>query len=223
MIEALVLDLDDTIYLERDYVRSGFRAVAEHLQEEGVATESAIFEFLWGHFSTGGRGDAFDRLIEECEVAADVASVETLVAVYRSHVPRVGLAEPEAFSKLVDAPIQLALISDGWLTAQQAKFAALDLGEVFSVVAFTDEWGREFWKPHHRAFARIESELGLRGAELVYVADNPAKDFIAPNQRGWLTVRLRMPDQLHFTSEPKSPVAAPAREVSSLALLPELL
>jgi hypothetical protein len=29
------------------------------------------------------------------------------------------------------------------------------------------------------------------------VADNPAKDFVAPHRLGWRTVRVRRPDSLH--------------------------
>ncbi len=223
MIKALVLDLDDTIYLEREYVQSGFRAVAEYLEEEGVTSADAIFDSLWGHFSRGGRGDAFDRLMEQFDIASDTASVNTLVSLYRDHDPRIGLAEPGPFSELLNAPVVLALISDGWLDTQKAKLRALDLDDSFSAVVFTDQWGRDYWKPHHRAFERVERDLGLDGKALAYVADNPAKDFIAPNQREWLTVRLRLPGQLHYADEPEAPTASPAREVSSLAQLLDLL
>ena len=39
-IHAVVFDLDDTLYLERYYVRSGYRAVAEHLQQLMAARPS---------------------------------------------------------------------------------------------------------------------------------------------------------------------------------------
>lgn len=222
MIEAMVLDLDDTIYLEREYVQSGFRAVAEYIEEAGVGTADTHFDSLWRHFLAGGRGDAFDRLVEQFEIAGG-ARVETLVSLYREHVPSIALAEPGPFSELLDAPIALALISDGWLDTQKAKLRALDLDDSFSVVVFTDQWGRDYWKPHHRAFEKVERELGLKGKELAYVADNPAKDFIAPNQRNWLTVRLRRPGQLHYAEEPETPTASPEREISSLGHLLDLL
>ena len=33
--------------------------------------------------------------------------------------------------------------------------------------------------------------------QFAYVADNPQKDFAAPLQLGWLTVRIRRPGSLH--------------------------
>ena len=41
-IDTVIFDLDDTLYSEKDYVRSGFRAVAEAFPE--IPT---IYEELW--------------------------------------------------------------------------------------------------------------------------------------------------------------------------------
>src|SRR5690606_10373283 len=51
--------------------------------------------------------------------------------------------------------------------------------------------------PHPAAFERLERELGLAGPCCAHVADNPAKDFVAPRRLGWRTVRVRRPGGLH--------------------------
>ena len=35
--------------------------------------------------------------------------------------------------------------------------------------------------------------LGRSGDRFVYVGDNPAKDFVAPNAMGWTTIMIRRP------------------------------
>ena len=57
MIRAIVLDLDDTLYLERDYVRSGFTHVA-YLEARGLANSAEVFAFLWAGFEAGERHHA---------------------------------------------------------------------------------------------------------------------------------------------------------------------
>ncbi|HEX6222335.1 MAG TPA: hypothetical protein VF115_14690, partial [Acidimicrobiia bacterium] len=69
---------------------------------------------------------------------------------------------------------------------------------------------------HPRAFEMVETRLGLSGDRLAYVADNPAKDFIAPNDRGWTSIRVRIEGQLHYLAEPRHRQARPRLEVSSL-------
>lgn len=92
----------------------------------------------------------------------------------------------------------LSLVSDGALASQRAKVQALQLEEWFEgPIVLTDTWGRSFWKPHHRAFEYVRDHLGLPADRMVYIADNPHKDFVAPRALEWRTIRLRLPGQLH--------------------------
>ena len=51
---AVVFDLDDTLYAERDYVRGGYQAVAEHLRSHLGCTE-VLEDWLWRRFISGLR------------------------------------------------------------------------------------------------------------------------------------------------------------------------
>jgi len=55
-----VLDIDDTLYLERDYVRSGFCAVGRWLAEHQNVED--FFERAWALFEAGARGNIFDTV-----------------------------------------------------------------------------------------------------------------------------------------------------------------
>ena len=46
-------------------------------------------------------------------------------------------------------------------------------------------------KPHPFAFEQMSARLGVSPSACVYVADNPLKDFIAPNRLGWRTVQIK--------------------------------
>jgi len=60
LVDVVVFDLDDTLYLERDYVRSGFRAVDAWLASRGIL---GFFGEAWANFENGLRGKAFDRAL----------------------------------------------------------------------------------------------------------------------------------------------------------------
>ena len=58
---GVVFDLDDTLYLERDYVKSGFRAVAKTAVKHTGTSADEAFNFLWNEFTAGVRGSSFNR------------------------------------------------------------------------------------------------------------------------------------------------------------------
>src|SRR5207249_9586322 len=91
----------------------------------------------------------------------------------------------------VCARARTAIISDGPLAAQQRKVEALGLQAWFDPILLTDRWGRDFWKPHERAFREIEALTAAGGAACAYLGDNPQKDFVAPSRLGWRAGRGR--------------------------------
>jgi putative hydrolase of the HAD superfamily len=224
MIEAVALDLDDTLYLERDFVRSGFRAVAARLAER-VDPRRDWFAELWRGFEAGVRGDAFNRVLAAARVKVDAALVEDLVRCYREHRPTVRPPEDvvPALEALGLAPDRLGVISDGPVAMQRGKLAALGLERFFGHVIVTDAWGPEFRKPHPRAFVEFERRTATAPGACAYVADNPAKDFVAPKGRGWTTVRIIRPGGLH-AAEPSAPgeVDRTVRDLRELRTLPGL-
>ena len=197
MARAVVFDLDDTLYPERDYVRSGYRAVARHLDRK-LGRREPFEQWLWDRFCRGQSDRAFDGLSEAFGLGLDADQIRQLVEVYREHRPRI---RPRRFVPDLLAHLRslgpVGLISDGFLPAQQHKLEALGLTESFDCVLFTESIGRQFWKPHPIAFERMAERLGCRHADCLYVGDNPAKDFDAPNRLGWRTVQLALSRMLH--------------------------
>ncbi len=214
-----VFDIDDTLYLEREYVRSGFRAVAHWAREEfGVA---GLAERCRQLFIDGHRGTIFNVAFAELGMPTDQQTLNDAIHVYRHHRPEICLL-PDA-RQLLDQLASttshgLAVISDGPLISQQRKVEALGLSQWTTSIILTDQWGREYWKPHHRAFAEVERLFGVSPTECLYVADNPRKDFHAPLARGWQTVRIRRPGGEHHAC-PLLREAPPGTEVASLAEL----
>jgi putative hydrolase of the HAD superfamily len=199
MIKGIIFDLDDTLYLERDYIKSGFKAVGNELQGTSGYNNIDFFHFLWQLFLNGTRGNTFNLLIEQYPFLKKYVSVNDLISVYRSHKPDIKLLTGAylAITKLKHKGFKLGVISDGPIVSQQAKVKALNLNELFDTVILTDSWGKEFWKPHPHAFKECASQLKISHYQLCYVADNIQKDFIAPLKLGWKTIQLSYPGQLY--------------------------
>ena len=212
------------MYLERDFVASGFQAVAQRIAAStGVAVDT-LFDFLWRGFEGGRRGRAFDDVRASFPDTRAV-TVSELVEAYRSHVPDIKLSE-EVRSSLVRlraAGYEVGAISDGRPQVQAAKVAALGLKDLVDPIVLTGEWGEEFSKPHPRGYELVEQEWRLAGSQLLYVADNPLKDFVTPNRRGWRTIRVRRPGQLHSDISASKAEFAAAHEARSIAGACELI
>ncbi|RIK83168.1 MAG: HAD family hydrolase [Planctomycetota bacterium] len=201
-VHCVVFDIDDTLYLERDYVKSGFEALAPLVRERFGAIGFADRAFA--AFERGIRGTTFDVALAECGVAASPHEIAELVAAYRAHRPKIALAT-DAARCLADlhGRLPVAVVSDGPLVAQQNKTAALGLAEWCDPILLTEALGAGLGKPHPAAFEMVERAAGTRGEQCLYVADNPAKDFQAPRALGWRTLRIRRPLSLHYaTAEP---------------------
>jgi len=223
-IKATVFDLDDTLYLEQDYVASGFRAVAAHLSSRSSLRDTEIFAWLWNQFQTGVRGNSFDLLLQEFPKLSSIAPAQDLVDLYRTHAPRLELLEGmgNLLDKIVATRSETAIITDGNTVSQAAKMQALGLHSRIRRTVQTAEWGAQFCKPHPRAYETFATLTGIPASQCVYIGDNPEKDFQGARRLGWKTVRLRLPGQLHYAMDATTGFGADF-EVGSVASLADFL
>ena len=200
--KVVVFDIDDTLYLERDYVRSGFRAVGAWARQ--ALGLSDLADRAWAAFEAGVRGTIFDAVLAQGGVDVTPELIAQCVACYRQHVPEIRLLEDAraCLDQLRSEPeVAVAVITDGPLASQHAKARTLRLTTWSQDLIFTEELGPEFAKPHPRAFQLVEQRLGVSRDRCAYVADNPTKDFVVPHQLGWRTIRTRRQHGLHFGAE----------------------
>ena len=194
---VVVLDLDDTLYPEYGFVRSGFRAVAEAFADV-LGEPGAAAERMWQLQRGDHAGHVFDIMLEDLGVEPSEPVVRRMIDTYRRHRPMIRLFDDAAaFLDAAAGRRRLALLSDGPAVMQRGKVDALGIAGRFEVVVFTDEHGPGFAKPGPRGFEWIAERLDVRHDDCAYVADNPVKDFVAPNALGWLTVRVRRPDGVY--------------------------
>jgi putative hydrolase of the HAD superfamily len=191
-MRLVAFDIDDTLYLERDYVRSGFAAAEEASGIVGLA--AACLDL----FRSGARGSIFDQALRGLGHEATSQQVAQLVSEYRGHDPAIRLL-PDAETALADwrGEAFLGVVSDGPLASQAAKVRALRLDALVDSIVLTATLGPGRGKPDPAGFILLEQAAGVSGDACVYVADNPVKDFRAPHQRGWRTIRVRRLAGLH--------------------------
>jgi len=109
----------------------------------------------------------------------------------------------------------VGIVSDGFLPSRKLKLDALGIEGYFDAVIFTEALGRESWKPSPAGFEALCKELQFEAGKCTYVADNPSKDFVAPNALGWRTIQLLLDGQIH-SHKPAPPAGEPQIVVNSI-------
>lgn len=189
--KVVVFDLDDTLYKEIDFLKSGYREVAELVgKQSGIDTLEIYCQLLSWYY----RGeDAFANLNGKYGTGNPV---EDYLNIYRYHQPSLSLSAEarEALSGLKDMDVAMGIITDGRAITQKQKIEALGLTEWISMDNVLVNEDKDRFKPNRWSFDRMMlkcyEQYPDTDLSFCYVGDNPEKDFIAPNQLGWETVCL---------------------------------
>ena len=209
----VVFDLDDTLFLERDFAYSGFADVGKLVEEwYGVAGFGQVCRSL---FDSGERRNVFDRACLTLGLpTADGRFVE-LVDAYRFHAPQVALCQDSLrWLESNSGGQTLGLITDGPERTQRNKIRALGLERWINHILPTASLGPGYNKPHPRAFEVMQA-LANPGEPMAMVGDNPAKDFLTPRRLGWRTVQIIRDGAVH---DPVPRTAAHAADIRITSL-----
>jgi putative hydrolase of the HAD superfamily len=222
-LSAVIFDLDDTLYLERDYVISGFHAVASWAEGElGVPLEQGLSD-LRSLFDDGVRTNTFDRWLRVRGFEPQ-RYLRKMVDAYREHHPTISTLKPVPglLASLADK-CQLGLITDGRSPVQRRKLDALELASSFDAVVLTGDLGPNWWKPSVLPFELIIGLLGASARNVVYVADNPLKDFVGARAAGMFTIWVHTPRGLYSSLQPPSRAYLPDMAIDELSALEGVL
>ncbi len=187
----VVFDLDDTLYREITFVRSGFRAVADWAAREWDIEADAAYRAMNRSLKRDGRGTQFNRLLQRAGRPVTKAAVERMLTVYRRHEPSIVL--PRSTERVLDgvADRPLYLVTDGDKVVQNAKVEALGLRPRFRHCYLTNRYGRKHRKPSPHVFELIRKREGAAPRDVVYIGDDPSKDFRGIRPLGYRTIRVR--------------------------------
>jgi len=197
----VIFDLDDTLFFEIDFVKSAYKAIARELSEQSPMGADEIEGLL---LASASMTEGIDRLIAKLNSTSGERKFtpEMLVEIYRNHMPDISLREGahELLDALRKQGIKIGMITDGRIATQTNKFNALGLGKYISPdnLLISEMIGADKTTP-----TPFETMMRLNPDEsrMVYIGDNPAKDFRWPNAMGWLTVEIHNPSGIGLYSQ----------------------
>lgn len=178
MVKAVIFDLDDTLISEKNYIKSGYNHIAAIVEDRFKIDKNQVFDNLMNLFSENPQ-NVFNRLYEKYHMKYSKKMIMDLVKEYRGHYPNIQFYSDvlPCLNGLKGLGIKTGIITDGYAIAQRQKLKAVESNKHFDEIIVTDELGRDFWKPHPKAFELIREKLGVNFDEMIYVGDNPEKDF----------------------------------------------
>lgn len=211
-IQAILFDLDDTLYPEIDFVKSGFHEVAETIANTQSLESQDLFTRMMEILKEDGRGQVFDKLLRDLGLHS-AERVSLMTYIYRSHAPKIELYPDTRpiLNELKERNVKTGIITDGMAIVQNRKILALGLEELVDEIIYTDVFGRDFWKPSSLPFLVASEMLNLDPRDAMYVGDNITKDFIGANLVGMPTVQFAPNPEKHIESLKTAPVSAHAR------------
>ena len=179
--DIIVFDLDDTLYSERDYVASGFDAVSQKVSQLYNVDFSAAIE----------KNKHQSNVLKSAllEVGLPTYLLSQLIEIYRYHLPKITLlpGAKEILDTLKALNKPLYLITDGRSLTQRLKIEALGIAAYFQKIYISEEQGHEKPSPHSfKIIDKIENNK-----KIVYIGDNPKKDFVAPKSMSWETIGIK--------------------------------
>lgn len=183
-----IFDLDDTLYDEQQYVESGLRAVAQMAEQQWQLDTDSALDCMQHLLHTQGRGRIFDDWLARHGLASK-ANILRCLSCYRLHKPTISM--PQAHHALIQQlPKPLYLVTDGNKIVQHNKIAALGIAHYFKQIFITHRFGIKHAKPSVYCFELIKKAERCEWQDMVYIGDNPAKDFVNLNKKGAKTIRI---------------------------------
>ena len=186
---CFVFDLDDTLYLEMDYLKSAYKAISYLIEPEH--SDELYTEMLEIYFSGN---NSFGFLLEKYPKMN--LSVEKLLNLYRNHQPKIILREGvfDLLFEIKNRGSKIGIITDGRGNTQRNKIKALGIESMIDKLVISEEFGNE--KPAPVLFESIMKNEAFK--QFYFFGDNPNKDFIAPKRLGWCCIGILDNKNIHY-------------------------
>jgi len=184
----LIFDLDDTLYDEKLYAYSGFRAVAKYIfLTYGISINESL-NILNQSIKNGTRDTAFQDLLISKSIPGK--ELNHCIRAYRKHDPDIQLDSVTKDMLSRFSKFNKYLVTDGNKIVQRKKINALKLDTYMKSTFTTHSFGLRASKPSIYCFKKIKEIEGVCWSDLVYVGDDPRKDFVNLKPLGVTTIRI---------------------------------
>lgn len=187
---VVVFDLDDTLYDEKTFVYSGLFEVANWISGQSNIVSKDIFDYMIDDLLCNGRGHIFDNALKKFYYFTQ-KNLKKCISIYRLHTPNIKLTD-DVYKLLIDLNqnYSLYIVTDGNKIVQKNKIQSLGLESLVKKVFITYRYGLKHSKPSIYCFEIIKKNEKIGWEDIIYIGDNPYKDFVNLNKVNAKTIRI---------------------------------
>ncbi len=187
----IVLDLDDTLYDEIEFVYNGFNSVSKYLEKKSNLKKNITLRFLKKNFINNRNQKLFNQLSKKFNLNLSTHQIKKLIYLYRYNSGILKMKKDRIYilNKIIKKYNKVYLVTDGNPRVQQLKIKKLKIKKYFKKIYYTSLFGRRAHKPSLKTFGYIAKKEKIDFSKLVYIGDNPFKDFKNLNKKGAITIR----------------------------------
>ena len=185
--KIIIFDLDDTLYDSRIFTFQGFWSVSIFLSKITNIDKKIIYYKILS-FSKKNNKKAFNMILENLNLPKKY--LVKLLSIYRYSNKKLFLYEDAKYLLNFLGYKRSFLITDGNKKMQAIKIKSLKISKYFKKIFITNQYGIKNNKPSIFCFEKIRKLEKTTFNNLVYIGDNPKKDFLV-KKYGITTIRLK--------------------------------
>ncbi len=191
-INAVIFDLDNVLYDEKEYIFAAYRSIARFLSERCRLDAGKVYSKLVVDLER--KGSLYPKLFNDAiaDFGLDQSLLPEILSLYASvNAPIRLFPDSEAALKLVrQRGLKVALVTNGGAKTQHNKVGLLKLEGCFDAILYAREMGAGVEKPHPDIYKEVLRRLGASAEEALCIGDNPYTDFLGAKKLGMRTLRV---------------------------------
>lgn len=184
----IIFDLDDTLYSRESFVNAAIKNIVDFVYlKNKKKTKKTLFKILSKIYKKSNIQLKLDFFLKEISLSKKY--LKDCINVFRYSKKEISLYK-DAQNILRIYKKKCYLITDGNKLVQNNKIQQLGIKNFFKKIFITNNYGVKYQKPSLFCFKKIKKIEKCSFSQMVYIGDNPKKDFVNCNKAGMLTVRL---------------------------------
>ena len=186
-MKVIILDLDDTIYDYITFVKCGFKNVATFINKKTKYPSKKIYNDLIYIYFNKSTTNVFNLLEKKYKI---IINIHRCILIYRYSIRYIKPYEDALFF-LKKYKKKIYLVTDGNKLVQENKIQLLNIKKYFKRIYKTNQYGLKYNKPSLHCFNLIKKNESCSYKDLIYIGDNPYKDFKNLNKVQCTTIRVK--------------------------------
>ena len=184
----IIFDLDDTLYSRESFVNAAIKNIVDFVYlKNKKKSKKTLFKILSKIYKNSNIQLKLDFFLNK--IFLNKKYLKDCINIFRYSKKGISLYK-DAQNILRIYKKECYLITDGNKLVQNNKIQQLGIKNFFKKIFITNNYGIKYQKPSLFCFKKIKKIEKCSFSQMVYIGDNPKKDFVNCNKAGMLTVRL---------------------------------